>query len=222
MKRALVALSLATLAGCTVGNTMPGPGSNGGGPDAGTQQGTPDAPPAAACTIPTDLGSPGTLAGAVAEQHNQPGSMGALKYYRLYAPLPGGTADATDVLMLELWDGAGPFTGGTVQAGTYPIAGADTAISTCGLCMYVLGDVDATGTPKQVYLAQSGTVNVTSVGGDGATFSATISGIGAADWDMTTQAVSTDGCATTLTQADMSGTVTVVSGGGGGTGGGGG
>lgn len=221
--KAVLALTFAAAAtGCMIGDTTgsgPGPGSNSGSPDAGADPTPPDAPVAGAtCAVERQLGT-ATVATPVAEQHNQSGSMGTRHYFRLYGDLPGGTAASADVLLLETWDGKGPFVGGAVKPGTYTISGADTSIATCGVCLYVMGDVDAAGVAKQVYLAQSGTVTIEAVG---TTFTASVSGVGLAHWDMTAQAAATDSCTADLGAATMSAPVTIVSGGGGGGGGGGG
>src|SRR5437660_503160 len=67
MKAVLLALlASGALAGCMIGDTTgPGPGGGSGAPDAHPGGGgTPDAPAAATCTVGSDLGSLGALAGA--------------------------------------------------------------------------------------------------------------------------------------------------------------
>jgi hypothetical protein len=226
MKAVLLAVALgsAGLAGCVIGDASappPGGGSNPGNPDAGgSNPGTPDAPPAAAaCTVNKDLGTLGTLAAATAQQLNVAGSQGALHDYKLFAGVPGAP---NDYVMVYLVDNKGPFVGKAVTAGTYTISGADTNLETCGVCVIALGDVDpTTKLAKEVYLAQSGSVTIDSVGAAGAQLSASVTGAALSHWDLTAKAVATDTCTTSLGTASMAGTVVAVSGGGGGGGGGG-
>jgi hypothetical protein len=121
----------------------------------------------------------------------------------LYGTLP--SADATgDILSLDLWSGMGAMAGGVVP-GTYTIAGADTDFTTCGLCVYLRGNVGS-NLPGSLQMATGGTVTITSVSGTlqatvaNATFKhVTVSASGQVD--------APDGCATTLTQATFNGTV---------------
>ncbi|CAN5916583.1 hypothetical protein BH11MYX2_BH11MYX2_00920 [soil metagenome] len=72
-------------------------------------------------------------------------------------------ADATpDIFKLVLIDGRGAFTGG-YAAGTYTIAGAETKYATCGACVEIFANVDASSNFAAFYLAQSGTLAITSV-----------------------------------------------------------
>jgi hypothetical protein len=73
-----------------------------------------------------------------------------------------------DAWVLQLYAGFGPFTGGAVTTGTFAIAGDDTNFATCGVCGLIAADVPASGTveitdPERWYLAQSGTVTITSL-----------------------------------------------------------
>lgn len=226
----LAFLASGALAGCMIGDVnAPGPGSgsnpNPGSPDGSPSGGnTPDAAPAqATCDVGMDLGSLGTLATPTAVQGNVAGSQGALHWYKIDAAIPGTTSS---YVSLYLVDGQGAFQGGKVAPGTYTIGTADANIATCGACALVLGNVDpTTKLADQVYLAQSGTITVTSVGTGGGTLSASFSNAALSHVDMTSQAVAADGCKTNVSTASMSGTVVVQGGngmgGGGGTGPGG-
>jgi hypothetical protein len=179
-----------------------------------------DAPPqmidatTSTCALPDDTAATGALTALKSQRCNVPGTMGAQKWYRLSASLPGS---AMDIIQLELWDGRGPFTGGTVQPGTYTIAATDT-LATCGVCLRAVGDKGA-GTAK-TYFATGGSVEVTAVGGAGATLSATITNAVFAEVDAAGNKVNA-GCAANVASSSMSGTVVDVGGGGGGGGGGG-
>lgn len=209
-------LGSAGLAGCMIGDVNappPGGGSNPGAPDAGPSSNNPDAPPASAtCTLDASLGTLGTMANATAQMYNVPGSQGKQHFYRAYAMVPGTTpADYVEVILV---DGKGPFANGLVAPGTYPIAGADTNIGTCGVCVLAMGDVDATsGLAKQVYMAQSGSVTVTTVGAAGTTLAVSVSGLGLAQYDLTAAATSGT-CASQLGSADLAGSEVAMSGNG--------
>ena len=152
--RGLALLSCLTIGGCSSGDDDGGGGGGGGGtggPDAG-----------AACAIADALGPAGELGEVEAERHNAPGSMGTSKVYSLTARLTEG--EPGDFLLVELWDGFGAFSRGTVTAGSYEIAGADTSADSCGACAYVMADVDpATDEPGQAFLAQSGTLVIETI-----------------------------------------------------------
>ena len=67
-----------------------------------------------------------------------------------------------DDFFMKLVPGKGAFTGG-VAAGTYTIAGADASYNTCGLCTLIIADIMPTTGPSKFYMAQSGSVTLTSV-----------------------------------------------------------
>lgn len=200
--RAVPLLSALLLSACVVGSTAPGgddqPAGDDPQPDAGGQQ--------LVCDVPASLPAP-TLA-VTAERRNQQGSMGARQYYLLLADFDA--AATPDRLQLALWDTYGAFTGDVVP-GTYPIAGPETELETCGVCVAVLADF--TPPASQFYLAKSGTVTLDTVE---PTLAGSISGIQVEQIDGTTGAVIPDGCTATLPTATFSAPVTIVDGGGGG------
>ena len=170
----------------------------------------------ATCPLAASMGDAGSLAAFKSQRCNVPGSMGTKKWYRLSAQVPGAP---NDYVQLELWDGQGAFTGGTVRTGTFQITGAELAYGTCGVCLRAVGD-KATAAAK-TYFATAGTVEVTAVGAAGTTLSAKITNATFAEVNTMNQKVP-NGCATTLAGATVSGTVVDVGGGGGGGGTGGG
>jgi hypothetical protein len=169
--------------------------------------------PGGTCTLAATMADAGDLAALKANQCNVPGSMGAKKWYRLAATVPG----STDVVQLELWDQLGAFKGGAVHAGTFTISGEDAVPGTCGVCVRALGDKgDASA---QEFFATSGTVVVTEVGANGQPFSATVSNVTFEQVDSATRKPVANGCTASLDRVKVSGTV-VALGMGGGTGGG--
>ena len=188
-------------------------GCSGDGVD---QPGTPDAPggtdAAAACPLDASIADLGTLSALKAQRCNVAGSMGTRKWYRLSATLPG----TSDVVQLELYDQAGAFSGSTVHTGSFPI---ETDFATCGVCLRALGD-KGTATAKE-YFGTGGMVNITAIGANGASISATITDATLGQVDANHALVS-GGCTATIASVQIDGTVMDVGGSGGGGGGGGG
>lgn len=65
-----------------------------------------------------------------------------------------------DSFFLKLNAGKGVFAGG-LAAGTYPIAGAELAQSTCGACVNIIADIIAGQGPSKFYFATGGTLTLT-------------------------------------------------------------
>lgn len=195
MRSHLVIVVLVTLVGC--------------GGDAGGSAG-PDG--ASGCPLDESIAAIGAQPALKAQRCNYPGSMGTRKWYRLSATLPG----TTDVVQLELYDQAGPFAGGAVHTGTFPV---ETDVATCGVCLRAVGDKGAP-TAKE-YFGTGGMVNITAIGADGAAISATLSDATLAEVDANHAPVS-GGCTTSIASLQIDGTVMDVGGSGGGGGGGGG
>jgi len=214
MRQILLSILVVVSTGCMIGDTTPGGGDDDGGGD-GTGPG-PDGATPRTCSLPDNTADTGDLAALKAQQCNVPGSQGTRKWYRLSATLPG----SMDVVQVELWDGLGAFTGGTVAVGTYPISGAELAPATCGVCVRGLGDKGQAG--QKEYFATSGSVQVTAVGGNGTPISATLTNATFAEVDPTARTLVSGGCTANVARAKVSGTVVTVGSGGGGGGGGGG
>ncbi len=175
------------------------------GPDGGMTQGI--------CPMPKTTADAGALSAAQTQMCNYPMSMGMQHWYRAFATLPGSTMS---YVQIELYDKLGAFAAGTVQTGTFPV---ETNPATCGVCVRGLGDKGATDAKE--YFATTGTVNITSIGGNGGTLTATLSNIGFVELDSNRHPVS-GGCTAMLAAGQISGTVVQVGGTGGGGGGGGG
>jgi len=144
---------------CMVGDPNPNPGGDDdvGSPDAGGAQ--PDGGAAASCAAPDSYGAMGPLGAVSATQSNQPGSQGTRQIYTMAGDLE---SSPEDVLHIELWDQYGVFSGVPAAPGTYTISGAETSLDTCGVCVIVGGDI-VDGLASQVFLAQSGTVQIDAI-----------------------------------------------------------
>jgi hypothetical protein len=179
--------------------------------------GTPDVDAAPdVCSLPMTGTDAGDMAALKAERCNVPGSMGARKWYRVSATLPGGMPD---IVQVDLWPNLGTFAAGPVAIGMYTISGPDLDFATCGVCIRAMGDK---GLPTQKeYFATAGSVNVTALGASGEPISVTVSDAAFIEVDAMHKPV-TGGCTATIPHAQIDGTVMDVGGTGGGGGGGGG
>jgi hypothetical protein len=181
----------------------------------GAESGAPEGPDLV-CALSGEMEPAGEVTALKANSCNVPMSMGQRKWYRLSAAVPG----TDDVIQLELWDNLGAFKGGVVRAGTFELTGDDASLTTCGVCVRALGDKGMDG--SQEFFATSGTVEVESVGGNGTAFVATIRNVTFEQVDDVSKAVVDEGCASSLAEIKVSGTVVAMGGNGGGGGGGGG
>jgi hypothetical protein len=147
------------------------PVAGGSADDPSGTQDRPDARPSGSADASTSSACRGveTITGLPLQQafvQEQPGApLGSgISFRYLNSRLDG--SQAYDVLDVELWDGYGAFTGGPARPGTFSLSGPETVPATCGICVYLLADIDPnTGVAAQVYVGQSGTVTVTSVDG---------------------------------------------------------
>jgi hypothetical protein len=159
MTRLLVIPALALgslLAACSPASPQSGGADPGGKDD--DPSGEPSTP--VACTADADygaLGAVGTLAEIEADDEDP-----AVEFITLETDEVG--KDADDDFYLELWDDTGVFTGGKVKTGSFQIAGDDTTDADCGACIYLEAAATADG-PTLEYIAQSGTLTLTSVSG---------------------------------------------------------
>ncbi len=176
----------------------------------------PDAPEQEVCPLPATMADAGDLTALKAQRCNVPGSMGAKKWFRLSATLPAGAAD---IVQLELWPGQGAFATTDILPGTYTITGADTADSTCGVCLRAIGDKNLP--TQKFYFATAGTVDITAIGAAPAPISATITDAMFAEVDASNNPVAS-GCTASLAAVQVDGTVMDMGGMGSGSGGGGG
>lgn len=119
----------------------------------------------------TDLGTLDPVPSAQAFQRAQddpPVGNDDAKWIQLLGAAAGG--EKPDVLAIELWDGFGAFDGGDVAIGDFTIAGVETAVATCGVCVYIwadatLADGEVLDKEKE-YIATGGMVTIDSIEGN--------------------------------------------------------
>jgi hypothetical protein len=73
-------------------------------------------------------------------------------------------AHPPDIVTMQFLRGRGAFAS-AIRPGSYPLAGDELNLETCGLCVIVYGDCDRVTSCPDVYLATGGTVTLTSVAG---------------------------------------------------------
>ena len=146
-------------------------------------------------------GAPGAPGGDSGGSSFNPMSMMMQHWYRAFATLPGSTMN---YVQIELYDKLGAFAAGTVQTGTFPV---DTNPATCGVCVRGLGDKGAADAKE--YFATTGTVTISSIGGNGGTLTATLSNLGFVELDSNRHPVS-GGCTATLAAAIVSGALAAM------------
>ncbi|HEY4057980.1 MAG TPA: hypothetical protein VGM39_15300 [Kofleriaceae bacterium] len=116
----------------------------------------PDAPVDAVNLCPAPL-SFGTVTARAPQAVNESGPPADIKYSDNL-----DAAATPDIFKLVLIDTRGVFAGGTAP-GSYTISGAETKYATCGACVEIFANVDASNNFAAFYLAQSGTLTITSV-----------------------------------------------------------
>jgi hypothetical protein len=150
---------------CALAAACSGGGDGDGGADAGaTADGgatadagpQPDGSSPAACVAVSDFGDQGTIDGEVIVNVEN-------AYLSIDSNLEAGPPQ--DLLVIELFGGYGVLADGLAN-GTYEITGDETNYNDCGVCVTVYGDFDPMTGSEMVYVAQSGTVTITSVEGN--------------------------------------------------------
>jgi hypothetical protein len=162
-------LALAATAACRdeSGGPDAAPLSDAGPPDGGAA----DAP-FAPCAVPDPLGDLGDLVPDEIARQAQPGST---TEFVLSALTILDDGELPDLLYVQLWDGLGAFAGGEAETGDFEIAGVETSLQSCGVCVYIGADYDAaSGQYGSVFVAESGTLHVTSITG---TFAASLENV---------------------------------------------
>lgn len=129
------------LAACSGGG-----GSTNPGPDGGT-----DGDAGLLCPAADDFGDLGAAGGNTFAQN---------QYLSVDVEL---AASPRDLFVVELFEGSAPFEQG-ITTGTFDISGTQTDYNTCGTCVSVWANVEG-GNAEMVYLAQAGTLTITSVEG---------------------------------------------------------
>lgn len=96
---------------------------------------------------------------AAQEDSDPPESFVFLDDFLNNDPLPDG-------FEIGLLAGFGAFSTTDISAPmTIDLSGDETDYNTCGACVQIFADTDADGNPTQYYIAQSGTLKITSVSG---------------------------------------------------------
>lgn len=115
----------------------------------------PDAlPQNPACTIAASLG---TITPRSPQVSSVPGPPREVRYVD-----PLDASSVPDVFKLYLIEGRGAFAAG-IATGTFPLSGPETAYATCGACVEIFSDVDASNNFAAFYLARAGSLTLTSV-----------------------------------------------------------
>jgi hypothetical protein len=184
-------------------------------PDAGQQQQQqPDAAVMTvqdnACGVAQTQGDFGTITGYAGQQLQDGSTTQRIRW--VGSATPSTIQSATpDHLYVELWDGYGPFNGGSARTGTFTITGADTDLDTCGICVLMLANV-SNNTPSKTMIATSGTVTITSVGTNaGQTTQVTVTNASFVETQFVTNQgynnVTTSNCTSPISNANVKGTL---------------
>ncbi len=157
---------------------------------------SPDARPAdaydtAKCLIKGVYGALGSVTGTAGT------TGGATTITVTLDPGPPGKDD----LFFKLVPNKGAFSSGAPAPGTYTIAGADANYNGCGLCTLIIAGIMPTTGPSKFYMAQSGTVTLTSVTPP---IHGTAMNLEFAEIDISTGNTVTGGCTASITSVDFS------------------
>jgi hypothetical protein len=214
MRRSLLLLFAAALVAPGCGGDDDGSSTDtGGDPDAAWD--FPDSAQQVACTdfAALDLGTLEPIPGAEAVQKDNPmppeGNADA-KTLQLLGTAANGTKP--DLIAIELWDGYGAFMDGDATTGTFTIQGMDTAVATCGVCIYIYSDATvAEGVivdSEKDYIATGGTLMVDSISGN---FTGSASDLTFTEIDQTDEngAALPGGCTTAVGSATFDVAITV-------------
>lgn len=150
---------------------------------------TPDAPPCANPVAP--YGTIDMFASAHAVRTQDGAGKQTVAWL---GALQGGPS--SDTLDIQLIEGMGAFSGGPPAPGTFSLTGAEAQLGTCGVCVVI-----ESGTPREDYAAQSGTLVIEQVD---TTFKASLSNVELAHvtFDpMTSMSTIVDSCQTSITAA---------------------
>jgi len=177
---------------------------SGGGSGSGSGSGS------ATCTGAATYGAADFGSGS--DQFAETDGSGAM-HTEVWGAVIGNSGTMPDAVQLELYAGAGAFTG-DIKTGTYQLTGADAQYKTCGVCFRMFTDLHMQGSAvasTDQYFATAGTVTLTSVSGN--TFSGTVSNITMQHVNIGSDFTSTPvgDCTSTLSSGTMNATLTVGS-----------
>ena len=149
-------LLLLSVAACSGGDKKSNDGPD-AAPSADAAPAFDAAPQGLACATVSNYGDQGVLTGDVLSD-----TTAGMGYLSIGNVLDQGPP--VDIFAVELFEGYPPFEAG-ITTGTFPITGAQTNYADCGTCVMLFADSTQDGA-AMIYIAQSGTVNVTSVEGN--------------------------------------------------------
>ena len=151
-------LSILSLAACGGDD-----GKNGVRPDSAP---TVDTPPMSQCTAESTYTPAFMSSGAGQFAINYPATTGTNAAPHTISFGGGMNADI-DALRIFLFQGFGPFATGDkeIKAGTFQLTGDDAKFSSCGACVLVATNVSQQNGTTDWYMANAGTLELTSVGG---------------------------------------------------------
>lgn len=195
-----------------------------GGDDDGSSSDTSSQPDAAwdfpdsaqpVCTdfAALDLGALEPIPGAEAVQKanpDPPAGNADARTLQLLGTAANGTKP--DLIAIELWDGYGAFMDGDATTGTFTIEGDETAVATCGICIYIYTDATlADGVivdSEKDYIATGGSLMVDSITGN---FTGSASDLTFTEIDQTDEngAALPGGCTTAVPSATFDVAITV-------------
>lgn len=117
-----------------------------------------------------------------------------------------------DYLVISLYAGYGVFTGGDIRTGAFSLSGAETRASTCGACVMIATDAQQSSVTEW-YVAQSGTLTLTSVNVASGQFAGTLSNVTFYHFTIDGSGAATDyiadQCTTVIPSATLSGPLVV-------------
>ena len=143
-----------------------------------------DADPAATCLVPASFGEVGATTGTAGTVQGNTTMTVTLD--------PG---PPRDTFFVKLVPGNGPFAGGPVTTGTFPITGVDTDYNDCGACTHVIADIVAGSGPSKFYFADAGTLTISSL----SPLAGSAQNLRLVETDISTGTPVANGCTTTIT-----------------------
>jgi len=161
------------------------------------------------CGVASTLGELGNLTGFAGQQLQDGSTTQRIRWVGSETAATSNQA-TPDVVMVELWDNFGSFSGGAARTGTFTLTAADKDYDTCGICVLMLANV-ANNTPAKTMLATAATVTITSVGTNAgqvtqlAVTNATFTEIAVVNQD--TVSVAGSNCTSPLSHVDLRGTL---------------
>lgn len=215
MRRSLLLLfSTALLAGAGCCGDDDGSSTDGTGSQPDAAWDFPDAAqPVCSDFTAADLGALDPIPGATATDKanpDPPAGNADARSLQLLGTAANGTKP--DLIAIELWDGYGAFMDGDAMTGNFAIEGDETAVATCGVCIYVYADATladgAIVDSEKDYIATGGSITIDSIDGN---FTGSATGLTFTEIDQTDEngAALPGGCTTAVSSATFDVAITV-------------